>query len=188
MLRIIFETHATSLDSEAGLASGHYDVALSPAGEKQARELGWRHRGTELEAVYGSDLQRSYRTAELAFEGRDIVIVQDPRLRECDYGELTRQPGEEVEAVRAKHVEQPFPGGESYRVAAIRVREALAEMHQRHEGASVLIIGHRATQYGLEHWLKEVPLAEAVQAPWAWQPGWEYRLDVLPPRDGAESE
>lgn len=187
MVRIIFETHATSLDNEAGLASGHYDVALSPAGEKQARELGRRHRGPDLEAVYCSDLRRSYRTAELAFEGRDIVIVQDPRLRECDYGELTRRPREEIEAVRAGYVEQPFPGGESYRQAAVRLREALAAMHQRHEGTSVLIIGHRATQYALEHWLKGVPLAEAVQAPWVWQPGWEYRLDVLPPRDGPES-
>ncbi len=32
-----YETHATSLDSEAGLASGHYDVELSPTGEQQVR-------------------------------------------------------------------------------------------------------------------------------------------------------
>ncbi len=186
MLRIIFETHATSLDNEEGLASGHYDGALSPTGEEQARELGRRHRKTELQAVYCSDLEWSYRTAELAFEGREVVIVQDPRLRECDYGTLTRRPREEVEAVRAGYVEQPFPGGESYRQAVIRVREALAEMHQRHVqpgrghpgqgGTCVLIIAHRATQYGLERWLKGIRLPEAVQAPWAWQPGWEYQL------------
>ena len=31
--RLVFETHATSLDNEAGLASGHADVELSPLGE-----------------------------------------------------------------------------------------------------------------------------------------------------------
>ena len=188
MLKIIFETHATSLDNEAGLVSGHVDVALSPTGEEQARELGRRHRETTVEAVYCSDLERSYRTAELAFEGREVVIVQDPRLRECDYGELTRRPLEEIQAVRTKHVEQPFPGGESYRQAAIRVREALAEMHRRHGqpghghprqgGTCVLIIGHRATHYGLEHWLNGVSLVDAVRVPWVWQPGWEYRLEA----------
>jgi len=41
--RLVFETHATSLDNEAGLASGHHDVALSPDGRRQAAELGRRH-------------------------------------------------------------------------------------------------------------------------------------------------
>ena len=35
----VFETHATSLDNDAGLASGWFDVALSVTGEAQAREL-----------------------------------------------------------------------------------------------------------------------------------------------------
>ena len=185
MLRIIFETHATSLDNEARqrgeVASGHSDVALSATGEEQARELGRRHRHTELEAVYCSDLRRSHRTAELAFQGRGVAIVQDPRLRECDYGELTGQSRETIEAVRGQYVEQPFPGGESYRQAAMRVREVLAEMQQRYDDTCVLIIGHRATQYSLEHCLKGVPLGKAVQAPWAWQPGWEYRLEAPGP-------
>ena len=188
MLKIIFETHATSLDNGAGLASGHYDAALSPTGEEQAHELGRRHRHTEFEAVYCSDLERSYRTAELAFAGGDLVIVQDSRLRECDYGDLNRRTWEEIEAVRAEHVERPYPNGESYCQAASRVREVLSEIHRQHGGGCVLIVGHRATQYGLEHWLKGVPLADAVRAPWAWQPGWEYRLEAPFTPDRAASE
>ena len=188
MLKIIFETHATSLDNKAGLASGHYDVALSPAGEEQAHELGRRHRHTEFAAVYCSDLERSYRTAELAFAGGDQAIVRDAQLRECDYGDLNGRTWEEIEAVRAEHVERPYPNGESYRQAAVRVREVLSEIHRQHDGGCVLIVGHRATQYGLEHWLKGVPLADAVQASWAWQPGWVYRLEALPVPDRAASE
>lgn len=38
------------------------------------------------------------------------------------------------------------------------------------------MIGHRATQVALEHWLNGVPLAEAVAAPRGWQPGRKYQL------------
>jgi hypothetical protein len=37
IVRVLFETHATSIDNEAGLASGSFDVALSSVGEEQAR-------------------------------------------------------------------------------------------------------------------------------------------------------
>ena len=39
-----------------------------------------------------------------------------------------------------------------------------------------MIIGHRVTQYGLEHLIKKIPLEEVIPAPWKWQPGWEYKL------------
>jgi bisphosphoglycerate-dependent phosphoglycerate mutase len=41
-LKLVFETHATSVDNEAGLASGWFDAALSAKGEAQARSLGAR--------------------------------------------------------------------------------------------------------------------------------------------------
>jgi broad specificity phosphatase PhoE len=66
-LVIVFETHATSLDNEAGLASGWFDVGLSPAGERQARDLGERRRHDDLACVYCSDLTRAVRTADIAF-------------------------------------------------------------------------------------------------------------------------
>lgn len=86
MIELVFETHATSVDNEDGLASGHWDAPLSALGEKQAVELGHRYPpGTGMD-VFCSDLRRSYKTAEIAFGGRDdILIHKDPRLRECDY-------------------------------------------------------------------------------------------------------
>jgi hypothetical protein len=40
--------------------------------------------------------------------------VRDARLRECDYGKLTRRPVCDIEAERAAHIATPFPDGESY--------------------------------------------------------------------------
>jgi hypothetical protein len=40
--------------------------------------------------------------------------MRDARLRECDYGRLTRGSIREIEAQRAAHITIPFPDGESY--------------------------------------------------------------------------
>jgi broad specificity phosphatase PhoE len=173
---LFFETHATSVDNEAGIASGWTDCPLSPLGERQARELGNRYDRRDLAGVLCSDLRRSYRTAEIAFAGGRIPIVRDARLRECHYGDLTGQPASEIAAVRQSFVTKPFPNGESYEEARRRVGEVLAEIAGSHRRGSVLIIGHRATFFALESLLRAVPLSDAVAAPWKWQPGWPYQL------------
>jgi len=172
---IVFETHATSLDNEAGLASGWFDVGLSPRGEQQARELGERRRDHAFAAVYCSDLVRALRTAEIAFDGRGIPIVRDARLRECDYGALTRHPSADIEVRRASHIALPFPGGESYEQCVARVSAWLADASVAHPGGDVLVIGHRATFFALEHLLCRIPLEQVIAASWRWGPGWTYR-------------
>lgn len=173
---VIFEAHATSVDNEGGVASGHADVSLSALGEEQAGDLGLRYDSVQLDAVYCSDLQRSHRTAEIAFAGRPLHITRDARLRECDYGVLTRAAGSDVAAVKREHVVTPFPDGESYVDCAARVRAVLKEIAREYPGGTVLVVGHRATQYALEHWLRGLDLEEAVSAAWEWQPGWTYVL------------
>ena len=66
MVTIIFEAHSTSLDNEAKLASGHNDVELSELGRKQSKELGERYADQSFDAIYCSDLRRSYETAQAA--------------------------------------------------------------------------------------------------------------------------
>ena len=53
-------------------------------------------------------------------------------------------------------------------------------MTARCSGQRIMLVGHRATQCALEHWLNGVPLEQAVIAPFQWQPGWTYRLVSLP--------
>jgi broad specificity phosphatase PhoE len=175
LMVVIFETHATSLDNEAGLASGWFDVDLSPAGEAQAHALGARRLADELAAVYVSDLRRSVRTAAIAFAARDLPIVRDARLRECDYGELTRQPAAAL-GPRERFIDTPFPGGESLTDVVARMDDWLRETRPAHAGATILVIGHRASFYAFEHLLRGIPLRDAVTAPWVWQPGWKYAV------------
>lgn len=176
MVTIVFEAHSTSVDNETHLASGWFDVPLSELGEKQSLELGERYRDERFDSIFCSDLQRSYRTAEIAFSKRDFPIIRDARLRECDYGDLTRKG---VGLVKEEHITKPFPNGESYEQTSARMERFLADLLNDYEGKKIMIIGHRATQYGLEHWIKNIPFQEAVTAPWKWQPGWVYQLEKL---------
>jgi broad specificity phosphatase PhoE len=176
MVTIIFEPHSTTTDNEAHLSSGHNDVDLSQLGTEQAKDLGERYRDDNFDAIFCSDLQRAYKTAEIAFGDRDWPIIRDARLRECDYGELTQHPSAQVDPEKAKHISVRFPNGESYEDTAVRMGDFLRDLIRNYDGKKVMIIGHRATQYGLEHWIKGESVYDAVTAPWKWQPGWTYEL------------
>jgi broad specificity phosphatase PhoE len=178
MVDIIFESHATTIDNENHVSSGHNDIELSELGLQQAKDLGERYVDDHFDAIFCSDLQRSYKTAELAFSTR-LPIVKDARLRECNYGDFTQKPSSEVDPQKANRITEPFPNGESYEEAAERMGSFLTDLLRDYDGKRVMIIGHRATQYGLEHWIKSVSVKEAVTAPWKWQPGWEYELVKL---------
>lgn len=176
-ITIFFEAHATSLDNELGIASGQRDSPLSCLGRAQAIELGRRYREVGLSFVYCSDLLRSRSTAEIAFSDRRHLIRVDPRLRECDYGALTGKPQKEIAESRKQFVNKSYPGGESYIEAVERIRCFLSDVWcQAATGYPALIIGHRATQYGLECTLCEKDLVDVVGEVWAWQPGWVYMM------------
>jgi 2,3-bisphosphoglycerate-dependent phosphoglycerate mutase len=46
----------------------------------------------------------------------------------------------------------------------------------RWNGQRVLVIGHLATRWGLDHFIGGVPLEALAEQDLAWQPGWEYRV------------
>lgn len=177
VVQIVFETHQTSEDNEAGIATGWLPGRLSALGRHQAAELGERRRDDGLAAVFSSDLARATETVDLAFADHDVPVLLDWRLRECDYGELNGMSRDRVHADRLAQLTTPFPGGESWQQAVERVGRFLDDLLPRWDDARVLVVGHVATQLGLDHHLRGVDLGEAVAADFTWQPGWEYVLE-----------
>ena len=96
------------------------------------------------------------------FEGRDIPIVQDARLRECDYGDLTQRPRAEMEAVRAQSTSNPFPNGESLEQVMDRMKSFIDDLSPTYRDQQVLIIGHAGTLWGLENHINGVPLPDLI--------------------------
>ena len=174
MTTVVYETHSTSEHNEAGIATGWLGGALSPAGRAQAIELGERRRDDGIDLVVASDLWRAVETAAIAFEGSGIPLRVDWRLRECDYGRLTGMPRTVLDEQRVRRVDEPWPGGESWRQAVARVSSFLDEVR----GERVLLIGHVATRWALDHRVNGRPLEELATEEFDWQPGWEYALST----------
>jgi len=177
MLTVFYSPHAESVDNAAGRASGHADVPLSQHGREVAQQLG-KHYGAEtLDAIFCSDLQRAYTTAEIAFSARHLPIIKDARLREFDYGKMTQFPPKEL--ALETHITEPFPDGESIFMAVQRVGDFLREVLRDYDGKTILVIGHSATKYGLEYWSGKRSLHDLVNTPWEWRdiPIWRYQFD-----------
>ena len=172
-VELVFETHSTTEDNEAGIATGWLPGRLSATGREQALELGERRRHDGLAVVFIPDLRRAVETAEIAFAG-SLAVVADERLRECNYGELNGT----VEPLRDRpaHIDVPYPGGESWRQAVERVTGFLDELRREREDERVLVISNTATRLALEVVANGRELEGAMAAPFVWRPGWEYVL------------
>ncbi|MFA6551187.1 MAG: class I tRNA ligase family protein [Patescibacteria group bacterium] len=181
-VEITYYVHGTTLDNEQEKASGHYDVELSELGIRQSHDLKDLVKEEKFDAVFCSDLKRAVASATIAF-GDKYKIIQDKRLRECDYGDLTRGDNKKVEAMEKKIINQPFPNGESYRDVENRVREFLAEVTDKYAGKKIAIVAHKAPQLAIEILLNNKTWEQAIDEDWrkqkAWQPGWKYELKEL---------
>ena len=172
----MFETHSITVDNELGKATGRLPGRLSDRGRTLAKRLGDCRADDGIAAVFTSDLARAVETASVAFDGSGIPVLHDWRLRECDYGECNGMPAAELHASRREHLDRPYPGGESWRQAVARVGRFLGDLPLRWDGQRIVVIGHVATRWGLDHFVHGASLEDLMEQDFGWQEGWEYRL------------
>ncbi len=176
-LRIVFETHSTTVDNERERATGWLPGELSETGRRQATELGERIRDRAPDAVIASDLERARQTVELACADLEPPIFYDWRLRECDYGLLNGAAKEQVHGPDIdRFLRNPYPGGESWLGALGRVDRSLDDLRQLWPGGRIVIVGHIATRWALQRRTESLTLEELAGQPAEWRPGWEFRL------------
>jgi broad specificity phosphatase PhoE len=176
-VEIIFETHALTTDNEASVATGGMHGWLSRRGRELAAELGVRRRKDEPAAIFCSDLGRAVETVEIGFRGSGIPVYLDPRLRECDYGDWNGMHVANLARQRNRRITKRFPRGECYLDVIERMTSFLTELHRDWDDHLVLVVGHSATRWALDHLLDGRPLEQLVDEPFDWREGWHYRLD-----------
>jgi broad specificity phosphatase PhoE len=174
-MKIYFVTHSTTKDNENNIASGWNDVELSELGIQQAKALGERFKDIKIDLICTSDLKRAVETVKIAF-GDKYPIVVDKRLREINYGDFNGKPKDFIESIKKEYIDEPFSNGESYKEAIDRVQNFYKELKEKYPDKIVLIVGHRATHYGLEILANNKTIKECLETPFAWQPYWEYDL------------
>lgn len=179
-IKITYFVHGTTTDNEKEISSGWSDVELSAKGIQQSIDLKNQIKDKHFDVVFCSDLKRAVHSAELTFK-HEVEIIQDKRLRECNYGDFNGKESAIVEPLQEQNIEKRFPNGESYEDVKIRIADFLEFLKQNYQGKSVAIVAHKAPQLALDVLLKKQSWAEAFANDWrktkSWQPGWEYVVE-----------
>ena len=131
--------------------------------------------------VFCSDLKRAIDSANLTFGDSGLPIIQDARLRECDYGDFNAQPSSIVEPLQEKNIFDRFPNGESYEDVKNRMVDFVNFLKKNYDEKHVAIVAHKAPQLALDVLLKNKTWEQAFAEDWrkrkAWQPGWDYFIN-----------
>jgi alpha-ribazole phosphatase len=150
-LRLLLVRHGQTEWNLHARLQGQSDTKLSALGERQARALNARLAHEEVRAAYASDLERCWRTAELAVAGYGLPpVARDARWRELRFGDWEGLTYDEVTArdpdLAARRLEDPAhvapPGGETLLQLAGRLLPAAEQLRAAHDGETVLVVTH----------------------------------------------
>jgi broad specificity phosphatase PhoE len=159
--RLVLVRHGETEWSRAGRHTGRTDLALTPEGEQEARQVGVTLEGWTFAAAYASPLRRASDTARLA--GYDVELDDD--LMEWDYGEIEGRTNEEITAERPgwSKWHDDVPGGEQVDEVAVRADRFIERVADDTDDAIVFAHGHLLSMV-VARWLGLAP-ADARRFP-----------------------
>jgi len=108
-VKITYFVHGTTTDNLEHKSTGWLPGELSQKGIDQSILLKEQVDINQFDVVFCSDLQRAIDSAKYTFEGIK-EIIQDERLRECNYGDYNGQ--DSSLAKYEEHITEKFPNGE----------------------------------------------------------------------------
>ena len=179
-INITYFVHGTTFDNEEKKASGWLPGELSPKGIMQANNLKELIKNNNFDIVFCSDLNRAIQSANILFKGQK-EIIQDNRIRECNYGDLNGKNN--LEVIYENHINTPFPNGESMLNVELRIKSFLTYLLENYNNKNIAIVAHKAPQLAIEVLLNNKTWEQAINEDWrktkSWQPGWNYTLNNL---------
>ncbi|MEO8033941.1 MAG: histidine phosphatase family protein [Acidobacteriota bacterium] len=151
--RVFLVRHGATVLSSEDRFAGAVDVELSDGGRHQARRLGARLAAQALAAVYASPMSRTMETARLVAEPHRLDVTPVPDLREIAHGRWEGKTRAEVESQfpeeYSRYEHDPFSfaptGGETGLQVIARSLPSLLSLVERHKGANILLVSHKAT-------------------------------------------
>lgn len=149
MAKLFVFRHGETTDNRDRVFSGVRPVDLTEKGEEEAVKMGEELKDKNATIAYHSGQPRSQHTLELVLGDNhpNVKIIEDVRLRERDYGDLTGQSKDEVEKMYKddyplwhRSYNNPPPNGESIKDVEDRVLEFLNEVMPNWKPDDVIFI------------------------------------------------
>lgn len=173
--RVLVVRHGETDWNVQARLQGHTDIPLNANGREQARRLAETLRGEPLDAVYSSDLQRAWHTAEALAAGSGAPLHAEPLLRERRFGSFEGVMFAELEArfpqaaARWRAREPGFgpEGGETLQDFYDRCVGAALRLAAAHAGGSIALVAHGGVLDCLYRAATRLPL----DAPRSWRMG-----------------
>ena len=141
---IYFIRHGQTDDNVNGnILSGWSDTPLNKNGILQAKETSENLKNINFDICYCSPLTRAKQTlAEIKKYHSSLNIVYDDRLKERDYGEITKKPAS-ICKFRRWHADDKIP----YKMETIsemfeRISSFYDDLKAKHLGKNILIVSH----------------------------------------------
>ncbi len=173
--RIVAVRHGETAWNVDTRLQGHQDIALNATGRWQAERVARALADEGIAAIYTSDLQRAFDTAQAISRVTGVPVVSDRRLRERAFGDFETLTHADIEsrwpdsARRWRQRDPDFApaGGESLRGFHARCVAAAAQLAEAHPEQTIAIVAHG----GVMDCLYRAATRLDLQAPRSWPLG-----------------
>lgn len=171
MITIFIARHGETTWNAEGKIQGWSDPELSPLGHSQSLALLEHLKDRPIKAIYSSDLQRSYLTAQPLASHLGLPVIRQAELREIGFGILEAKNlfqfdeilKQEWNRFKQDRFSYRIPGAENYSDVAKRLTPFVEKVLTHHQGEEILIVGHRVVNRLLIGMFLEIALEETLK-------------------------
>lgn len=163
-MKLLIVRHGECQANVDGIVAGSQnDSPLTDKGMNDAKNVAEKIKGTHIDAILATPLQRSKRSAEIIrnLVAPQIQVESDADFIELDVGEATGLPLAEYFA--KEKADEPIPGAESPEDALVRVKRGLKSL--KHRSGTVLLVTHNGTYRLIMCAIERKPASEFAFVP-----------------------
>lgn len=190
MAYLVLVRHGKSQWNKDGLWTGWTDIPLAPEGIEEAKKTGEELKDIHFDVAYTSDMIRAKQTLDeilTVIHQKDIPIIEDPAIKERDYGDYTKKNKWDIKAEKGEEEFQkirrawdyPPPHGESLKMVSERTvpyyeKEILPKLK---EGKNILVSAHGNSLRALVKYLENISDADVEKLEIGTGEAYVYQID-----------
>ena len=157
-MKYIFIRHGKTHFNEIGLKQGWCDSPLTKEGIQQIEKMTQLLKDEKITKSYTSPTPRSKQTAQIILKEHDVLLHEDERFKEVNFGVLEGLPCSFVDTLRLEStnwledlkLDYTSYQGENIDDVIIRQQEVLKEIEKiSNEEDCIVVVGHGCSLYAL---------------------------------------